>query len=142
MPSGNPAPPLHADVKALFAAMQSQINCRTIDRDALRDMTDQAEAFMMAAIDPGLGSLGDKLNMAGLNGQPARLVEILAARLGRCVKKSTILEMMYNGSPDTPELKIVDVFVCKARKRLAQSQIPLRIESVWGEGYKLVEIEQ
>ena len=42
------------------------------------------------------------------------------------------------GGMDKPELKIIDVFVCKLRKKLAQATSGSHyIETVWGRGYVL-----
>ena len=50
-----------------------------------------------------------------------------------------ILNQLYNGM-DEPELKIIDVFVCKLRKKLASASGGQDfIETVWGRGYMLRE---
>jgi two-component system cell cycle response regulator CtrA len=38
---------------------------------------------------------------------------------------------------DEPELKIIDVFICKVRKKLAEAGAPKLIETVWGRGYRM-----
>ncbi len=56
-------------------------------------------------------------------------------RAGRCVTKEMILDHCYGGM-DEPEQKIVDVFVCKLRKKLRDAGAPSDfIETVWGRGY-------
>jgi hypothetical protein len=54
---------------------------------------------------------------------------------GTTVTKAMILRHLYGGV-DEPELKIIDVFVCKLRKKLAQATGGNHyIETVWGRGY-------
>ena len=48
------------------------------------------------------------------------------------------LNYLYNGGVPEPEIKIIDVFVCKLRKKLAQATGGSHyIETVWGRGYVL-----
>jgi two-component system cell cycle response regulator CtrA len=55
------------------------------------------------------------------------------------VRRETILNHLYAGR-DEPDLKIVDVFVCKLRKKLIQASGGENyIETVWGRGYMLRE---
>lgn len=49
--------------------------------------------------------------------------------------RETLLDAAYNQNADTPELKIVDVFICKLRKKLAPDGIA--ITTVWGRGFWL-----
>ena len=51
--------------------------------------------------------------------------------------KQSIMTAMYSGRPDAdePEIKIVDVFVCKMRKKLKPFDVV--IDTVWGQGYSL-----
>ncbi|MGO8093196.1 helix-turn-helix domain-containing protein [Rhizobium leguminosarum] len=49
--------------------------------------------------------------------------------------KQSIMMALYSDCADEPEIKIVDVFVCKMRRKL--SKFGVRIETVWGQGYRL-----
>jgi DNA-binding winged helix-turn-helix (wHTH) protein len=40
---------------------------------------------------------------------------------------------------DEPEMKIIDVFVCKLRKKLAQAGADNMIGTIWGRGYMMRE---
>lgn len=130
-----------AAVEALFADMHAQIGRATIDRDRLHDLTDRAHALVMVAAEPGHGVIYEHLRRAGLGGKPAKLVEILAARTGKFMSRAMLLQALYVGAVDTPELKILDVYVCKARQTLRKRNIPLWIECSWGDGYRLVELQ-
>lgn len=67
------------------------------------------------------------------------ILELLALRKGTILTKEMFLNHLYGGI-DEPELKIIDVFVCKLRKKLAQATGGKNyIETVWGRGYILKE---
>lgn len=66
-----------------------------------------------------------------------RILELLSLRPGITVTKEMLLGHLYGGK-DEPELKIIDVFVCRLRKKLAQATGDKHfIETVWGRGYRL-----
>src|ERR1700722_7184087 len=65
------------------------------------------------------------------------ILELLSLRKGSTLTKEMFLNHLYGGM-DEPELKIIDVFVCKLRKKLAQATGGEHyIETVWGRGYVL-----
>ncbi len=69
------------------------------------------------------------------------ILELLSLRKGSTLTKEMFLNHLYGGI-DEPELKIIDVFVCKLRKKLAEaSNGENYIETVWGRGYVLKEPE-
>ena len=64
-----------------------------------------------------------------------QMLELLALRCGTTLTKETFLNHLY-GEMDEPEAKIIDVFVCKLRKKLAAFTTGQNyIETVWGQGY-------
>ncbi|MBX9619348.1 MAG: response regulator transcription factor [Hyphomicrobiales bacterium] len=67
-----------------------------------------------------------------------QMLELLALRKGTTLTKEMFLNHLYGGM-DEPELKIIDVFICKLRKKLAASTGANYIETVWGRGYVLRE---
>jgi two-component system cell cycle response regulator CtrA len=69
------------------------------------------------------------------------ILELLSLRKGTTLTKDMFLNHLYGGM-DEPELKIIDVFVCKLRKKLAQATGGEHyIETVWGRGYALRDPE-
>ncbi len=65
------------------------------------------------------------------------ILELLSLRKGTTLTKEMFLNHLYGGV-DEPELKIIDVFVCKLRKKLALATGGKHyIETVWGRGYVL-----
>ena len=74
-----------------------------------------------------------------LSGKEYSILEALSLRLGVTVTKEMLLGHLYGGK-DEPELKIIDVFVCRLRKKLAQATDGKHyIETVWGRGYRLCD---
>jgi len=74
-----------------------------------------------------------------LTGKEYQMLELLSLRKGTLITKEMFLNHLYGGM-DEPELKIIDVFVCKLRKKLsAATSGENYIETVWGRGYVLRE---
>ena len=72
-----------------------------------------------------------------LTGKEYAMLELLSLRKGTTLTKEMFLNHLYGGM-DEPELKIIDVFICKLRKKLAQATNGDNyIETVWGRGYVL-----
>ena len=72
-----------------------------------------------------------------LTGKEYGILELLSLRKGTTLTKEMFLNHLYGGM-DEPELKIIDVFVCKLRKKLAVATSGENyIETVWGRGYVL-----
>jgi two-component system cell cycle response regulator CtrA len=68
-----------------------------------------------------------------------QMLELLSLRKGMTLTKEMFLNHLYGGM-DEPELKIIDVFTCKLRKKLANASNGKNyIETVWGRGYMLRE---
>ena len=72
-----------------------------------------------------------------LTGKEYAMLELLSLRKGTTLTKEMFLNHLYGGI-DEPELKIIDVFICKLRKKLASATGGQSyIETVWGRGYVL-----
>ncbi|WP_114394483.1 response regulator transcription factor CtrA [Oleisolibacter albus] len=72
-----------------------------------------------------------------LTGKEYGILELLSLRKGTTLTKEMFLNHLYGGM-DEPELKIIDVFVCKLRKKLTTATRGENyIETVWGRGYVL-----
>jgi len=66
-----------------------------------------------------------------------QMLELLSLRKGTTITKEMFLNHLYGGM-DEPELKIIDVFICKLRKKLqAATGGQHYIETIWGRGYVL-----
>ncbi|WP_193179906.1 response regulator transcription factor CtrA [Nisaea sediminum] len=76
-----------------------------------------------------------------LTGKEFAILELLSLRKGTTLTKEMFLNHLYGGI-DEPELKIIDVFVCKLRKKLSKATGGANyIETVWGRGYVLRDPE-
>ena len=76
-----------------------------------------------------------------LTGKEYGILELLSLRKGTTLTKDMFLNHLYGGM-DEPELKIIDVFICKLRKKLAAATGGDNyIETVWGRGYVLRDPE-
>ena len=74
-----------------------------------------------------------------LTGKEYGILELLSLRKGTTLTKEMFLDHLYGGI-DEPELKIIDVFICKLRKKIAAATGGQHyIETVWGRGYVLRE---
>jgi len=72
-----------------------------------------------------------------LTGKEHQILELLSLRKGTTLTKEMFLNNLYGGI-DEPEIKIIDVFICKLRKKLAKASGGKNyIETVWGRGYVL-----
>ena len=84
--------------------------------------------------------------IATVDGEPLRLtgreyaiIELLAMRKGATLSKEIFLNHLYGGMEE-PEFKIIDVFICKLRKKLADALDGANyIQTIWGRGYVLRE---
>jgi two-component system cell cycle response regulator CtrA len=76
-----------------------------------------------------------------LTGKEYGIIELLSLRKGTTLTKEMFLNHLYGGM-DEPEVKIIDVFICKLRKKLQDaSGGDNYIETVWGRGYVLRDPE-
>jgi len=76
-----------------------------------------------------------------LTGKEYQMLELLSLRKGTTLTKEMFLNHLYGGM-DEPELKIIDVFICKLRKKLSEATGgESYIETVWGRGYVLRDPE-
>lgn len=76
-----------------------------------------------------------------LTGKEYQILELLSLRKGTTLTKEMFLNHLYGGM-DEPELKIIDVFICKLRKKLSEATGGQNfIETVWGRGYVLRDPE-
>jgi two-component system cell cycle response regulator CtrA len=77
-----------------------------------------------------------------LTGKEYQMLELLSLRKGTMLTKEMFLNHLYGGI-DEPELKIIDVFIAKLRKKLANASSGKNyIETVWGNGYALCDPDE
>jgi DNA-binding response OmpR family regulator len=72
-----------------------------------------------------------------LSGKEYCIFELLSLRKGTVATKQMLFDHLYRGMEE-PEVKIIDVFVCHLRKKLAQATGGKHcIETIWGRGYRM-----
>ncbi|MBA8666676.1 response regulator transcription factor [Holosporaceae bacterium 'Namur'] len=77
-----------------------------------------------------------------LTSKEQSVLELMALKKGAVISKENFLSHLYNGM-DEPELKIIDVFVCKMRKKLYDISGGINyIETIWGRGYALKDPDE
>jgi two-component system cell cycle response regulator CtrA len=64
------------------------------------------------------------------------VLELLFLKQGVILNKTAFLNHLYCGM-DEPEMKTIDVIICRLRKKLATAGVPTLIDTVWGCGYIL-----
>ena len=75
-----------------------------------------------------------------VTGKEYQILELLSLRKGATLTKEMFLNHLYGGI-DEPEIKIIDVFICKLRKKLSAACGENYIETIWSHGYMLREPE-
>lgn len=89
----------------------------------------------LMAIDYDAGIIVANGRFAHLTVQEFRIFEALYDAKGRIQTKENLLRAITPLIDDEPEIKIVDVLVCKVRKKL--QGLSVNIETMWGRGYRL-----
>lgn len=110
------------DAEARMAALEAEIR-------RLREIVANYENALGADFGPHVA--------LGLTATEARLVGLLVKH--GSVTKDRIMSALYGLRSDVeePDIKIVDVLVCKARRKLAGFGI--KIGTIWGQGYSMDE---
>src|ERR1700733_13333548 len=116
----------HDEVEKLLAAIRARAHAPEVAR-----LTDQISLLCRAALTP---SPDEGWLSLGLTRMEARLMRALAEKPDRMGSKSALMDAMYFDRAEEAEPKIVDVLVCKIRRKLRGS--PWAIETVWGQGYR------
>src|SRR3954463_1010462 len=113
-------------------------------RAILRRSVDQVESVIRCGdltlkLDQKRAEMGRR--DVGLTTKEYRMLELLAMRQGTPITKDMFLSHLYGGM-DEPDQKIIDVFICKLRKKLMQASGGRNyIETIWGRGYVLRDPE-
>ena len=97
--------------------------------------------FSQAAIRCGGVALDQQRHDVTIDGQHLHftkkefaILQLLMMRRNTVMNKEAILANLYGGL-DEPEIKIIDVFICKIRNKLARAGVGNLIQTVWGQGY-------
>ena len=116
-----------------------------MDKCAVLEAADQSTNASQVRIGKVLINLDERVvsvddHQVHLTGKEYDILELLSLRKGTILTKEMFFKHLYGGRYE-PELKIIDVFVCKLRKKLAQATGGNHyIETVWGRGYVLRDL--
>ena len=112
----------------------------------LQAMIRRSKGISQPRIQLGALSLDLSAKEVSVQGRPVHLttkeyaiLELLLMRRGTVLSKENFLDHLYGGM-DEPDAKIIDVFVCKLRKKLQQAGAPNVIGTVWGRGYIIRDV--
>ncbi len=133
-----------ARLKALAAGADDVVE-RDIDRAELgariRAIVRRSRGFRQSLLQVGSLTLDVDQHDAVANGVRVHftakefdILQLLVLRRNMIMTKEAILSHLYGGM-DEPEIKIIDVFICKIRSKLAKAGLPTVISTVWGRGY-------
>lgn len=99
------------------------------ERDTLREQVRQLEELLRPTI---------ILPSAWrLTRREADFLNVLRSAAPNVVHRERMLIALYGLIDEAPEPKILDVYLCKVRRRLMEAQARVDIETVWGRGWRL-----
>ena len=137
----------HEKVRALVAGADDYMT-KPFDADELtarvQAIVRRSKGHPASVIRTGRMTLDLASHSVQIDGKPLHvtakeygILELLSLRKGMTLTKETFLDHLYGGI-DEPEQKIIDVFICKLRKKIAAvADQHHGIETVWGQGYVL-----
>jgi two-component system cell cycle response regulator CtrA len=106
---------------------------------SLHDVTEFRSGTTTLRINRTTSSVAVNGTPLDLTGKERDILLLLASSPGRVLTKEMLLNQLYtDGVEDEPCLKIIDVFICKLRKKLAAADVGTKafIDTVWGRGYR------
>ena len=90
-------------------------------------------------LDLGAGRVTVNETPIRLTRQEQQLLGTLMRRPNMLVSKESLMQALYPNPDDAAHMKIVDMLVCKIRKKLREAGVPeTHLETVWGQGYRIV----
>jgi two-component system cell cycle response regulator CtrA len=90
---------------------------------------------MTIDIDRNLVTIND--DFVPLTQKEYQIAHLLGMRKGAVLSKDAFISHIYGGI-DEPETKIIDVFICKLRRKLRKAGLQdAKIDTIWGQGYML-----
>lgn len=127
----------HETVRALLDDIRGELVARNIRSVKIDEATDDIETLTKAYMDHGESHDWDGLRMTP---KERAIAEYLRARMGKTVSRDAIMNALYFDDPNGgPDIKIIDVFMCKLRRKLIGSGF--RIETDHVIGYRMTEGE-
>jgi len=140
----------HSDIALLLNAGADDVQPVTIDARELqarllalarrdRGLSSPVHRFCGCTFNPDNGSIVSDFGNVHLTTQESTILETLILRAGAVVTKEALMTALYQGL-DEARSKIVDVYICKVRKKLFRICGDMDvIETSWGRGFRFIE---
>lgn len=125
------------EVEKLLEQMRAQ--ARTLPENvsgSFNRLTDMIETIVRTYLEPAVIDPIPNINLTPSEG---RIFGRLALQMGHIVHKDMLLDALYFDKHHEAESKIIDVMICKMRRKLRGSRFA--IEGIWGRGWVLKEAE-
>jgi DNA-binding winged helix-turn-helix (wHTH) protein len=131
----------HADVVNLLDRLRDHAKAfGPKTRATFESVTDSIETLTRAYMVPDVKCSWTAYQ---LTPSEASVADLLFRRLGAVCSKEQMLDVVYYARPnEVPELKILDVYVCKIRSKFAHFRAPYKIETARAIGYRMVDCPQ
>jgi DNA-binding response OmpR family regulator len=99
----------------------------------LQKQVDELE-FRVENLESALNDQGG-IYFAGLTATEEKVAQLLRKRSPAVVTKQQVMDLLYafRSDGEQPEIKIVDVYICKIRPKL--TAVGINVETAWGRGY-------
>lgn len=120
------------DARSDVLSLLDQMHRAARDPVRIHQITDQLEVLARSYLAPGVS---DPVPDSHLTKTEQRLLARLMQSAGNMVTREYLMDAIYFDRHNEPVVKIIDVYVCKLRKKLQGSQYV--IENVHGQGYRL-----
>lgn len=127
---------IQRDVHRLFERMHDAIDRPAMNRDQLRDLTDEICALTMVWIDPCVPLNKVFLRNRGMSPKQVALYQFLLTHKGFFISRQTIKDAIWDG--DVTD-KNVDVQMFHLRKSLVRAGLPYKIENKYGLGSRIID---
>lgn len=131
---------VQGDVKRVIAQLYIALGRHTVDKGHVLDLTYQLETLTMIQAYPGEARA--EFGEYQLTKSEWRIAAYLKERFGRVVSREALLSAMHPDVDSQPEIKIIDVFICKLRRKIdvaMQGGAHELLQTVWGRGYLLAD---
>lgn len=125
-------------VHRLFEQLYNAIDKPVLQRDTIRELTDEISTLTMIRLEPAVDEFLVELSGQKFSRQEGKLIEYLYRRMGQTISKQTLMNVIT--SPESTE-KLVQVLICHIRKALVRLNKPYHIQTVWGLGYRMYPLK-
>lgn len=134
----NPMPKAHKQIVEFLDEMRKEFGVLPPKMaDRFNSATDSIECLSRAY---AFKAVDDEMEDLSLSKMEHSAATLLLSRLGCTVSKEALYDAMYaHKAGDGPNIKIIDIFIWRLRKKLKDHGAPYRIDVTWGIGYKMVD---